>query len=285
MPLRSPHGAKRNAGTAAPRREAAPGFRFDPSGLREFVMTRSGQARGHATCSTSPQGGEVGSRSDPGEGGKDFSRFTAPLTPTLSPPGRGSAPSSRPLRSPHGAKRNAGTAAPRREAAPGFRFDPSGLREFVMTRSGQARGHATCSTSPQGGEVGSRSDPGEGGKDFSRFTAPLTPTLSPPGRGSAPSSRPLRSPHGAKRNAGTAAPRREAAPGFRFDPSGLREFVMTRSGRARGHATCSTSPQGGEVRSRGYPGEGGKGFSRFTAPLTPTLSPAGRGSAPSSRLA
>src|SRR5262245_40953859 len=37
--------------------------------------------RGSATCSTSPQGGEVGTRSVPGEGGPTYVKVPCPLTP------------------------------------------------------------------------------------------------------------------------------------------------------------------------------------------------------------
>src|SRR5215475_12544237 len=59
-----------------------------------------------------------------------------------------------------------------------------------------------------------------------------------------------------------------------------------RGGRAmnigRGRATCSTSPQRGEVAPKAR--VRGQGPFRAIRPLTPTLSPTGRGSAPSSRL-
>ena len=52
----------------------------------------AGERKMSALLFTSPLWGEVGSRSEPGEGGLPYREVTCPLTPTLSPKGRGSAP-------------------------------------------------------------------------------------------------------------------------------------------------------------------------------------------------
>src|SRR5215510_2291708 len=130
-----------------------------------------------------------------------------PLTPTLSPLGRGSAPSSllAPCAAPHG--ENAGkptcSTSPRwgevgARSAPGegaraYRESlapspqPSPLRGegarrvlrlLLQAPVGENAGSAACSTSPRWGEVGARSAPGEGARAYRESAAP-SPQPSP----------------------------------------------------------------------------------------------------------
>src|SRR5262249_30711584 len=69
-------------------------------------LAHSPLERGHggAACSTSPQRGEVGARSARGGGGRLYRESLSPLTPPLSPAGRGSRPRTRQVRAPASVK-------------------------------------------------------------------------------------------------------------------------------------------------------------------------------------
>src|SRR5438067_7169325 len=97
------------------------------------------------------------------------------------------------------------------------------------------------------------------GLSLSLVQRPLTPTLSPPGRGGSPSSR--------------LAPTTPGT-GARCPSGSDREFLMIATPEAC--SACSLS-------HREWGGVRGLGFSSVRSPLTPPLSPAGRGSAPSRR--
>ena len=67
-----------------------PGHQRRPVSLAAAVGAADGRQSGDVTNITSPQGGEVGERSAPGEGDRRTTS-AGPLTPTLSPAGRGGA--------------------------------------------------------------------------------------------------------------------------------------------------------------------------------------------------